>query len=1126
MAITNHERVGKAMELLKDGLLPFVERELKAQHGKYWVTTVTAGWRTDLTWRGDEPHLDVALVLRLMWEQWNETFRRTLGFAERSLVSELREHRNRWAHQEPFSTDDAYRALDSAARLLAAVSAPQADEVERMKMELLRLRFDEQVRGERRRSAGTAIESAAAAGLKPWREVVMPHRDVASGRYQQAEFAADLWQVHLGQGADEYRDPVEFFRRTYLTESLKTMLVGAVRRLAGEGGDPVVQLQTNFGGGKTHSMLALYHLFSGIAPGELAGMDAVLQEAGARSLPAARRVVLVGTKISPSNPSVKPDGAVVRTLWGELAWQLGGAQAYARVRADDEHATNPGDVLRELFDEYGPCLILIDEWVAYARQLHDQSDLPAGGFETQFTFAQALTESARLAKDCLLVISLPASDSAGVSHSQADDVEVGGQRGREALDRLRNVVGRMESSWRPASAEEGFEIVRRRLFEPLSDPAQFKDRDVVARSFADLYRGQHQEFPPECRDADYEQRLKAAYPIHPEIFDRLYTDWSTLVKFQRTRGVLRLMAAVIHSLWEKGDRNPLILPANIAIDDPRVQFELTRYLPDHWVPVIEKDVDGPSSLPLRLDGEVPNLGKFAACRRVARAIYLGSAPTAAAAHRGLEDRRVKLGCVMPGESPAVFGDALRRLAGAATYLYQDGPRYWYATQPTVTKLAEDRAEQLRRDPDKVIAEIQGRISRDLGFDDKLPRADREARRGDFSRIHPMPQSGHDVPDDLDARLVVLGLEHPYSREPNSAAEVAAKAILESRGSAPRLYRNTLVFLAADKTRLQDLDEAGRRFLAWESILDEKEQLNLDPQQVKQAETQRSAADGAVTARLPETYQWLLVPVQHSPQAAVEWQALRLSGQDPLAVRASKKLKADESLVTGFGATRLRMELDRVPLWRGDHVAVRQLVEDFARYLYLPRLKDPSVLLGAIRDGLGLLTWEQDSFAFAEGYDEAAGRYRGLRGGQLVSVTDADAPGLLVKPDAARRQLDAESAPPPSSADPTGHVDSREGQIAPPALHADHRAVPPPPPPMMLPTRFHGTVALDPTRVGRDASRIADEVIAHLAGLSGATVRVTLEVEAEIPSGASEHVVRTVTENGRQLKFTSQGFERE
>ena len=360
------------------------------------------------------------------------------------LVNELLDVRNRWAHQNPFSGDDADRALDSVSRLLTAVSAPQADEVGKMKMELRRLIFDEQVRGEKRKSAGTAIESQVTGNLKPWREVVTPHKDVASGRYRQAEFAADLWQVHLGEGTDEYKNPVEFFRRTYLTESLKRMLVGAVRRLSGEGGDPVVQLQTNFGGGKTHSMLALYHLFSGIAPTGLTGIDAVMQEAGAKKLPTAKRVVLVGNKISPGNPSKKSDGTVVRTLWGEIAWQLGGKKAYARIKADDEKATNPGDVLRELFTDYGPCLILIDEWVAYARQLHDQGDLPAGGFETQFTFAQALTEAARAAKNCLLVISLPASDTAGSPHTQADDVEVGGQRGREALDRLRNVVGRLE----------------------------------------------------------------------------------------------------------------------------------------------------------------------------------------------------------------------------------------------------------------------------------------------------------------------------------------------------------------------------------------------------------------------------------------------------------------------------------------------------------------------------------------------------------------------------------------------------------------------------------------------------------------------------------------------------------
>ncbi len=1112
MAITNHERVGKSMDLLKAGLAPFVEREFREVFADAALTHARRMVGEDrLLANKPLTEWDATALLKLMWEAWNEVFRRVLGHAERSLISELREVRNKWAHQEPFSTDDAYRGLDSAGRLLTAVSAPEADEIEKMKMELLRLRFDEQVRGEKRKSAGIAIESASSTNLKPWREVVTPHKDVASGHYQQAEFAADLWQVHLGEGTDEYRDPVEFFRRTYLTESLKRMLVGAVRRLAGQGGDPVVQLQTNFGGGKTHSMLALYHLFSGIAPNELSGIDSIMQEAGAKKLSTVRRVVLVGNKISPGNPVTKSDGTKVRTLWGELAWQLGGKKAYARVAADDAKATSPGDVLRELFREYGPCLVLIDEWVAYARQLHDQTDLPAGTFETQFTFAQVLTESAKLAKNCLLVISLPASDTTGSPHTQADDSEVGGQRGREALDRLRNVVGRVESSWRPASAEEGFEIVRRRLFEPLSDPAQFKDRDVVARGFADFYRSQHQEFPPDCRDADYERRIKEAYPIHPEIFDRLYTDWSTLVKFQRTRGVLRLMAAVIHSLWEKGDKNPLILPANIPIDDPRVQFELTRYLSDNWVPVIEKDVDGPNSLPLRLDGELPNLGKFAACRRVARAIYLGSAPTAAAAHRGLEDRSIKLGCLMPGESPAVFGDALRRLAGAATYLYQDGPRYWYSTQPTVTKLAEDRAEQLKRDPDKVVHELDQRLRADLRL------------TGDFCRIHPMPHSGQDVPDDLDCRLVVLDIDHPYSKDPGCPAEMAAKAILDSRGSSPRLFRNALAFLAADKTRLQDLDEATRRFIAWESIIAEKDTLNLDPQQVKQAETQKTAADSAVTARIPETYQWLLVPIQSKPQAAMEWQAIRLSGQDALAVRASKKLRQDELLISGFAPTRLRMELDGIPLWRGNHVALKQLVEDFARYTYLPRLKNPAVLLAAIQDGLGLLLWQQESFAYADSYDEASERYRGLRCGRLANISEANLSGLLVRPDIAYKQYEADTAAAKAAAAGTtgGTAATSPGNGPAPAITKPEKAVPAESPKLK---RFHGSVTLDPTRVGRDAGRIADEVIAHLAGLVGSDVTVTLEIAAEIPSGAPENVVRTVTENARTLRFTDQGFE--
>ena len=850
-----------------------------------------------------------------------------------------------------------------------------------------------------------------------------PHPDVASGRYQQAEFAADLWQVHLGEGTDEYRNPVEFFRRTYLTESLKATAGrrrAAPRRPGRRPGraapDQLRRRQDALDAG------ALPPVLRHRARASWPGIDAVLEEAGATKLPTAQRVVLVGNKISPGNPVTKPDGTVVRTLWGELAWQLGGKKAFARVKADDEKATSPGDVLRELFNEYGPCLILIDEWVAYARQLHDQSDLPAGSFETQFTFAQALTESAKLAKNCLLVISLPASDTAGSPHTQADDVEVGGQRGREALDRLRNVVGRVESSWRPASAEEGFEIVRRRLFEPLADPAQFKDRDVVARAFADLYRAQQQEFPPECRDADYEKRIKAAYPIHPEIFDRLYTDWSTLVKFQRTRGVLRLMAAVIHSLWEKGDQNPLILPANISDRRP--------------ARAVRAD-----ALPL---------GQLGAGHREGR----GRAELAAAAdrRRGAEPRQVR-------RLPARGAHHLPRLGA------HRGSRAPRARGPAGQARLRDAgrvAGGLRR-----CAAAAGRRRR--------PTSTRTARATGTRRSPRSPSWPRTAPSSSSAtptrwrRSWTSGCAPTCARRATSAASIRCRSragrARRPRRAAGRAWRRAPVQQGARQrgrdggARRSSSRAATRRasiatrwsssrrtrpacrtstrrcasYLAWESILAEKETLNLDPHQVQAGrdpeERRRRRGHGAPAGDLPVAAG---AGAGDARRRRSTWQAIRLSGQRR-AGRAREQ-EAPERRAAGHRLrrlTRLRMELDRVPLWRGDHVAVKQLVEDFARYLYLPRLAGPD---GAGRrrsaTGLALLTWEQDTFAYAESYDEAAGRYRGLRGGQQVSIADSDAPGLLVKPEVARRQMDAESAVAPGTGAGTG---SAWQKVAVPAL---------------------------------------------------------------------------------------------
>lgn len=1103
MATSNRDRVGKALELLRSGLWPFVERELKAKFGEQWESKAREGMSVLAAPAGPTPQSwDAAALLGIIDTQWQYAFRFKLGKDDRTLIFELRGVRNRWAHQEPFNLDDTNRALDSVKRLLQAVNAPEAEDVDRALQEVLRQKYEELTKKEVKKASAIAAEGGGrtASGLPGWREVITPHPDVASGNYMKAEFAADLWQVYQDQfdktrsAPREYTDPAEFFRRTHLTGGLEDLLTLGMKRVSGQAVDPVVKLQVNFGGGKTHSMLALYHLFGGTPAGKLVGVEPLLAKAGVSSLPKVNRAVLVGNRLSLMG-FVKPDGIKVRTLWGEMAWQLGGAEGYAMVREADEAGVSPGD-LSALLRRYSPCLVLIDEWVAFIRQTYGlPTALPVGSFDANLSFAQALTESFKASPGAFLVASLPSSD-----------IEVGGEGGRDALKRLENTFDRVQSTWRPATTDESFEIVRRRLFQPL-EAEKYAVRDAVAKAFVDLYAKAAGDFPPECRETDYERRIQNSYPIHPELFDRLFQDWSMLERFQKTRGVLRLMASVIHRLWENGDGSVLILPSSVPLDEREVIDEARKVLDEHWVSVVEKDVDGPQAIAVQIDRNAGANGRFAAARRVARTLFVGTAPHQGAAgqKRGIDDRRVKLGCVQPGENPSLFGDALRHLSDRATHVYVEQGRYWLATNPSVARLAQDRAAQLERKPDEVNDEIVRRIRDEQGI------------RGEFAKVYPCPAGGADVPDELETRLVILSPEQPHSaRTADSPAMAAAKTILEQRGSGPRLYRNTLVFLAPDKTRLSELQQAVRQYLAWKSIHDEPEALNLDAFQGKQAKTKTEEANDTVQHRLPETFQWLLVPGQSTTQAPVEWGEVRLQGADRLAPRASKKLVNDGGLATRYGGTLLRHDLDRVPLWRGESASVKQLVEDFAQYLYLPRLKTPQVLLDAVRDGVSSLMWQTESFAYADFFDEKKKRFVGLRTAATGTVV-ADGKSLVIQSGAAAKQQAAELPPPSPTADlsplPQGQAATGNPIERPPAPSAPK-----------LPTRFYGVVEVDATRLGRDAGRIAQEVLSHLTGLQDAEVTVTIDIQAKVPEGLDQPVVRAVSENCRVLKFRSHGFE--
>jgi hypothetical protein len=376
-----------------------------------------------------------------------------------------------------------------------------------------------------------------------------------------------------------------------------------------------------------------------------------------------------------------------------------------------------------------------------------------------------------------------------------------------------------------------------------------------------------------------------------------------------------------------------------------------------------------------------------------------------------------------------------------------------------------------------------------------------------------------VVDEVEAKLVILGPDSPHSAKTDSSAARHLAAEILNRGSAGRNCGNMLVFLAADKTRLVDLDKAVRSYMAWKSIDDDKKPLNLDTFQTDQVERRLVAADKAVTGRIPETYVWLLVAGQKRPEPGqpfppVEWQEFRLQGQEWLAERASKKLRNDGLLVTSMAGTILRHEIDQVPLWRGDHVGVKQLVDDFAKYLYLPRVKNAQVILDAIQDGVSLFTWAQQTFAYADFQDAASGQYRGLDPGRRQNVR-LDATSLVVKPESAAAQLEREAAAVAPS------------PIPPASSGADPSPIPisnNPEPRKITLRRFHGAVKIDATRLSRDVDQIAGAIVQHLGGLLGAKLTITLEIDAEIPSGAPDNVVRTVTENCRTLKFDNSGFE--
>ncbi len=938
---------------------------------------------------------------------------------------------------------------------------------------------------------------------RPWREIAVPHEDVLKGTFQQAEFAADLSRVHAGTASPEYGDPVLFFRRTYITEGMRLLLDSVLKRITGQGGDPVIQLQTAFGGGKTHTMLAVYHLARGTAPvSDLQGIPPILDAAGIIDLPKARIAVIDGTRLSPNMPDTRGN-VKIRTMWGDLAWQLGGEEAYREIREADLSGTSPGkEALARLLARYAPCVILMDELVAYLRQFDEKTKLAGGTYGSNITFMQALTEAIKAVPTAVLLASLPESDQ-----------EAGLGRGVAALHTLEHYFARVQALWKPVAAEEAFEIVRRRLFAEITNTTAV---EAACRSFADLYIAAGPEFPRETQESRYYDRLIKAYPIHPEIFDRLYEDWSSLENFQRTRGVLKLMAKVIHRLWKDGNNDLLIMPGSLPLYDGDTRNEMIYYLPPGWDPVVERDIDGDRAETAGIENRDTRFGSVQACRRVARAIFLGSAPgTPNRMVQGIEQERVLLGSIQPGQQTGIYRDALHRLSDRLYYLNSAENRYWFDTRPNLRREMEERKKRFD-ERESVVPKIQEGIRRAI-------------QRGIFDGIHIFTPSG-DIPDDSALRLVILPPHAQYGKNSRAMATNCAAEYIKNRGDQPRHRQNRLIFLAPGAENVSILTDHVRSMLAWESIVTdyENKRIVLDNLMGDTAKTNRDTARKTVTRAIRETYRWLLVPVQELDAGRVspniEWERYSINpGAETPIKEIERVLRENEVLITEWAPIHLCNQLKRW-FWTDGSADVKagEFWENTCRYLYLPRLQSRDVLRRTIEAGAGT----RDYFGLAAGRDgEKYIEFTFGKGRRSIIVDDSL---LLIEPATAAayeesiRPLDA----PYPAGTPLGNSDVQEGSVAAIGRRTLTGAGPVLIDLSSVKTRFYGYTEIDPLTPKIAFDQIVDEVILQLTPRPDTKVTIKIEISAVDGGGFDENLQRAVRENCTHLGFESAEFEGE
>jgi len=787
--------------------------------------------------------------------------------------------------------------------------------------------------------------------LPPWAQVVRPHRDIREGRFDPEVFAAKLDDVLAGRGPLEYRDPEAFFGHTYPTVGLRRLVSAVVRRLTDRGGEAVIRLETPFGGGKTHALLALYHLFRHRE--RVVHLEAVrhlLDDIAPEDVPPARVAVFVGTEA---------DALAGRTPWGEIAHQL---NAYELVREHDSQRVSPGKaVLRQVLESpEGPVLLLVDELAQYLVRTTGVPSAVENLRRQTLAFLQELTEVVTSLPQVSLVLTLPASVLEFYDEQVAEEI----------LARLRQVTGRVEAIYTPVEGMEIYEVIRRRLFDAPEDTARYRWAvERVAEAYGDLYRSLGEAIASEARDPAYREQIRRAYPFHPELIDILLERWGSFKSFQRTRGVLRLLALVIHDLYQRGETAPLIQPAHLNLENRAIREEFLKHIDLQFESVVAADIADHTARAGQLDGEMgPEYRRYRVATALATAIFFYS-HSAGGALRGVGLPRLRLAFLRPEVPPAIVGDALGRLQDELWYLHREEGRFYFSIHPNLNRVLIDHMDDIIEDD--IVEEVRRQV---------------KGMAGNALAVYPFPRGSRDVPDNRGLKLAVLSPEHLWGAP---QTEALLREFLDRCGEGHRVNKNTLLFLLMDEGSWLDLVGKLRRWLALGAIRGNRDLMARFSEADRQ-DVERRYRETEVGFLILSAYRIL---VRGTANGFQTWDlGMATVGEKTLADRVRNFLEAEEILLRALSPRYVQERL----LSSRDELDYSAAAASFFTVPGNPILESEAVLKRAIAEGV-------------------RGRFFGLQVGEQVyfdeGIPDAlvDNGTRIIQPDAAQEWKEAQRA---------------------------------------------------------------------------------------------------------------------